>query len=43
MSTDDVRRVQDEGLALFRKKNADYGNAYRHYGAVGVIVRMGRL
>ena len=41
MSTDDVRRVQDEGLALFRRKNADYGNAYRHYGAVGVIVRMG--
>ena len=41
MSADDVRRVQDEGLALFRKKNADYGNAYKHYGAVGVIVRMG--
>lgn len=36
-----MRRVQDEGLALFRKKNADYGNAYKHYGAVGVIVRMG--
>tara|TARA_B100001057_G_scaffold495624_1_gene595113 strand:- start:332 stop:799 length:468 start_codon:yes stop_codon:yes gene_type:complete len=41
MSADDVRRVQDEGLALFRRKNADYGNAYRHYGTVGVIVRMG--
>ncbi len=41
MSADDVRRVQDEGLALFRRKNADYGNAYKHYGAVGVIVRMG--
>lgn len=41
MSADDVRRVQDEGLALFRRKNADYGNAYMHYGAVGVIVRMG--
>ena len=41
MSADDVRRVQDEGLALFRRKNADYGNAYKHYGAVGDIVRIG--
>lgn len=37
----DIRKVQDEALALFQKKNADYGDAYKTYGAVGVIVRMG--
>lgn len=36
-----MRRVQDEGLALFRRKNADYGDAFADYGPVGVIVRMG--
>ena len=34
-------KVQMEGLELFAKKNADYGNAFATYGAVGVIVRMG--
>lgn len=33
--------VQKEGLELFKKKNADYGDAFATYGAVGVIVRMG--
>lgn len=33
--------VQQEGLELFKKKNADYGDAFATYGAVGVIVRMG--
>jgi hypothetical protein len=33
--------VQTEGLELFKKKNADYGDAFANYGPVGVIVRMG--
>jgi hypothetical protein len=34
-------QVQNEGLELFKKKNADYGDAFANYGSVGVIVRMG--
>ena len=33
--------VQSEGLELFKRKNADYGDAFANYGPVGVIVRMG--
>ena len=33
--------VQSEALELFRKKNADYGDAFAEYGTVGVIVRIG--
>jgi hypothetical protein len=33
--------VQTEALELFRKKNADYGDAFATYGPIGVIVRMG--
>jgi hypothetical protein len=33
--------VQKEGLELFKRKNADYGDAFANYGPVGVIVRMG--
>ena len=35
------RTVQKEGLELFEKKNADYGDAFANYGPIGVIVRMG--
>ena len=47
MSTNDKTRVeqmeeiQREGLELFRRKNADYGDAFATYGAIGVLVRMG--
>lgn len=44
MSTDRVSQiieVQKEGLELFKKKNADYGDAFANYGPIGVIVRMG--
>jgi len=34
-------QVQNEGLELFKKKNADYGDAFANFGPVGVIVRMG--
>ena len=33
--------VQNEALELFKKKNADYGDAFANYGPTGVIVRMG--
>ena len=35
-----LRNVQDEGYQLFKKKNADYGDAFAKYGPVGVIMRM---
>ena len=36
-----MRIVQTEGLELFKKKNADYGDSFANFGPVGVIVRMG--
>ena len=34
-------KVQAEACELFKKKNADYGDAFATYGTVGVIVRIG--
>jgi hypothetical protein len=36
-----LRKIQDEGLELFRQKNQDYGDAFSTYGSVGVLVRIG--
>lgn len=36
-----LKSIQKRALQLFEKKNADYGDAFATYGAVGVIVRMG--
>lgn len=36
-----LKSVQEEALALFTRKNADYGDAFANYGPVGVIMRMG--
>lgn len=36
-----MEKVHKEGLDLFKKKNADYGDAFANYGAIGVLVRMG--
>jgi hypothetical protein len=36
-----LEQVQKEGLALFKKKNQDYGDAFATYGPVGVLVRIG--
>ena len=33
--------IQNEALALFIKKNTDYGDAFANYGPIGVIIRMG--
>ena len=38
---DQMRKVQEEGIELFKKKNADYGDAFATYGPIGVLVRMG--
>ena len=35
-----MEKVQKEGIELFRKKNADYGDAFANYGVIGVLVRM---
>lgn len=32
--------VQKEGLELFKKKNADYGNAFEEFGTIGILIRM---
>ena len=34
------RRIQDQGLELFRQKNQDYGNAFDTYGILGVLMRI---
>ena len=38
---DQLQKVQDEAMALFTKKNADYGDSFVTYGPVGVLVRIG--
>jgi hypothetical protein len=35
-----MKQIQAEGLELFIKKNADYGNSYKQYGLIGVLVRL---
>jgi len=35
-----MKKVQAEGLALFIKKNADYGDAFAKFGVIGVLMRI---
>jgi hypothetical protein len=35
-----MKKIQAEGLELFIKKNADYGNSYKQFGLIGVLVRL---
>lgn len=35
-----MKKVQAEGLALFTKKNADYGDAFATFGVIGVLMRI---
>jgi hypothetical protein len=35
-----MKQVQDTALELFKKKNADYGDAFAKFGVVGVLVRI---
>ena len=35
-----MKRIQGDGLALFAKKNVDYGDAFAKYGVIGVLMRI---
>lgn len=35
-----MKEIQREGLELFIKKNADYGDAFAKYGIAGVLIRV---
>ena len=38
--TEQLIAVQQEGLALFNRKNKDYGDAFAKYGVIGVLMRI---
>ena len=38
--TEQMIKVQAEGLELFKKKNNDYGDAFATYGVIGVLMRI---
>ena len=40
-SLDKYKEIQEEALELFTKKNTDYGDGFKNYGTIGVLVRMG--
>lgn len=40
-SLDKYKEIQQEALELFTKKNTDYGDGFKNYGTIGVLVRMG--
>lgn len=35
-----MKKVQDEALELFKNKNKDYGDAFAKFGTIGVLVRL---
>lgn len=35
-----LRSIQSNALELFKKKNADYGDAFAKYGLIGVLMRI---
>jgi hypothetical protein len=37
---DQMKKIQNEGLELFTKKNIDYGDAFAKYGVIGVLIRI---
>ena len=36
-----LQNIQAEALELFKRKNADYGDAFAEYGTIGVLIRIG--
>jgi len=36
-----LEKIQNECKELFKRKNADYGDAFADYGTIGVLVRLG--
>ena len=35
-----MKEIQSTALALFTKKNIDYGDAFAKYGVIGVLMRI---
>ena len=35
-----MQEVQNKGLELFKKKKADYGDAFAKFGVIGVLMRI---
>jgi len=35
-----LKKIQNEGLELFTKKNIDYGDAFAKFGVIGVLMRI---
>jgi len=35
-----MKQIHAEALALFTRKNADYGDAFAKYGIIGVLMRI---
>ena len=35
-----MENIQKEALDLFKRKNADYGDAFATYGIIGVLMRI---
>jgi hypothetical protein len=35
-----MKKIQNEALELFAKKNSDYGDAFAKYGVIGVLMRI---
>lgn len=40
-SIEKYQDIQAEALELFKKKNTDYGDGFKKYGPVGVLIRIG--
>ena len=36
-----MKKIQEEALELFKKKNEDYGDAFAEYGKIGILMRIG--
>ena len=37
---DQMKKIHDETLEVFRKKNADYGDSFATYGIIGILIRI---
>ena len=35
-----MTKIQEEALELFKRKNTDYGDAFAKFGVVGVLMRI---
>ena len=35
-----MQDIQEKALELFKRKNADYGDAFAKYGVIGVLMRI---